>query len=80
MKAYQRQQTEAGEVFKTRDRATEYIADKGIPVQHRTLGDMASRGIGPRYALINGRAVYRDKDLDAWIEEQFSRPPQRRRA
>ena len=61
-----------------RARAADYLAERGITTSQQGLADRASRGIGPRYAIINGRAVYTQADLDAWIAEQVARPVIRR--
>lgn len=54
--------------------AAEYLG-----VTKDTLAQMASRGIGPRFAKLSGRLVrYRRADIDAWIEENLtSTSPQR---
>ncbi len=57
--------------------ATQFIRDQGVPCGKTSLAELASDDRGPRYALINGRAVYTEKDLLAWIEEQAARPPSR---
>jgi len=33
----------------------------------KTLADWATKGIGPRYVMVGGRAFYFRHDLDAWI-------------
>jgi hypothetical protein len=30
-----------------------------------------SRGIGPKGARVGGRVLYRESDIERWIEEQF---------
>ncbi len=57
-------------IFFTRLRAAEFLSAAGIPVKPASLADMASRGVGPKYRILNGRAVYREEDLLAWIEAQ----------
>jgi DNA-binding transcriptional MerR regulator len=37
-----------------------------------TLAFWRSKGLGPRSAKICGRVVYRERDVEAWIAEQFS--------
>lgn len=54
--------------------ATEYVRANGVPIGDGGLKDLAHRGRGPRYSIINGRAVYTPADLDAWIAEQAARP------
>lgn len=64
----------------TRAGATDYLNNhyRGI-VKGDGLKDHASRGTGPKYSIVNGRACYRREDLDAWIEQQAARPVIRRR-
>lgn len=65
--------------YRTRADATAYLTSQhGVPVSNTTLRTHASRGTGPRYSMINGRALYRDEDLDAWVKQQAERPPRRR--
>lgn len=33
----------------------------------KTMADWASKGIGPEYVLVGGRAFYFKDDLDRWI-------------
>ena len=67
-------------MVKYRDRkgARIRILDAGIPMGEGGLKDHASRGTGPRYVIINGRALYTDDDIDAWIAEQSARPVSKR--
>jgi hypothetical protein len=66
-------------MFKPREIAAEYLSSKGIPTTAQGLADKASRGLGPRYAIVNGRAVYTQEWLDAWVAEQAARPVVRRK-
>lgn len=59
--------------------ARNYLREKGVDTGDTGLKDMASRGTGPKYAIVNGKAVYRPEWLDEWIEAQASRPVKRRR-
>jgi hypothetical protein len=36
-----------------------------------TLAFWRSKGLGPRSAKICGRVVYRQSDVERWIDEQF---------
>lgn len=36
-----------------------------------TLNFWRTRGIGPRSALIGGRVLYRESDVDAWIASEI---------
>lgn len=65
-------------MYKTRLRATQFLAEQGLPVSAKTLGHMASRGEGPPYAVINGRAVYRVDELERWVTEAVDRNTRRR--
>jgi hypothetical protein len=63
-------------LYLTREKATEFIRnDCGVPIGDSRLGDLVHRGGGPRYSIINGRALYTAKDLLAWISEQASAAP-----
>ena len=65
--------------YLTRQRASEYLTDKGLPTTAQGLADQASDGKGPKYGLVRGRALYVQADLDAWLAAQISRPVLRRR-
>lgn len=54
--------------------ATQHVRDRGIRLGDGGLKDLAHRGRGPRYVIVNGRALYTVADLDAWIAEQAARP------
>jgi len=60
-----------------RDGARDFLRERGIPIGENSLKDHAARGTGPHYVHINGRALYTEADLLAWIEGQASRPPSR---
>lgn len=60
--------------YKHRDGARDFLREKGVPIGENALKDHAARGTGPRYTIINGRALYTEADLIAWIEKQASRP------
>lgn len=61
-----------------RRRAAEYLGDRGIPTTAQALADQASRGAGPKYSIVRGRAVYTAEDLDSWLAAQIARPVTRR--
>jgi hypothetical protein len=61
--------------FKTRTEATESLREKGVPIGKTTLAELAAEDRGPRYAVINGRALYTEHDLMAWLEEQAKQSP-----
>ena len=55
------------ETILTREQAAEYLR-----VSPDALAAHASRGTGPMYAKLSGRAVrYRRQDLDAWVESKL---------
>jgi len=54
--------------------ATEYLQQLGVPIGNESLRDMATRDAGPHYAILNGRAVYTDADLIAWVEKETVKP------
>jgi hypothetical protein len=60
--------------------ATAFIRAVGIPMGDNRLADLAYEGRGPRFAMINGRAVYTEQWLAAWIEAQAARSVKRYRA
>jgi hypothetical protein len=65
--------------FLDRNRATSFVRETGVPVGNTALANLASDGKGPRYSIINGRALYRPDDLLAWVNEQASAAPRRKR-
>ncbi|MBX5462974.1 MAG: hypothetical protein IRZ28_18035 [Steroidobacteraceae bacterium] len=62
--------------FMLRGPAAEYLSSriKGLRITATALANMASRGKGPQYHVINGRACYTPDALDRWIAEQAARP------
>jgi hypothetical protein len=65
--------------YLTRQRAAEYLTEKGIPTTEQSLADRARSEGGPRYGLIGYRALYTAADLDAWVAERLARPTLRQR-
>ena len=57
--------------LKVRSDATAFIRERGIHLGTNRLAALASEGRGPRYSIVNGRALYREGDLIAWIDEQM---------
>lgn len=57
--------------------ATEFLNGLGIPMKLNTLQDMACKGNGPRYRIVNGRALYSEKDLLEWAENHNEEPAPR---
>lgn len=62
-----------------RNGARDFHREQGVPLGDTALANLASDGKGPRYSIINGRALYKAADLTAWIEAQASVTPRRRR-
>lgn len=61
--------------------STALLRERGIPIGDNQLADLAYEDRGPRCAMINGRALYTEADLLAWIAEQAAKPiPRRRRS
>ena len=58
----------------SRETARDYLREQGVPIGDKSLKDHANRGSGPRYAIINGRALYKPAWLDEWLADQASRP------
>lgn len=56
----------------TRPRATVLISESGLHISESTLENLASAGLGPKYSIVNGRAVYRRSDLEKWVESQLT--------
>lgn len=65
--------------YRNRKLAAQYLtSDKGVQTSEQGLADKARRGQGPKYAIINNRALYTEADLDAWVAAQAARPVVRR--
>jgi hypothetical protein len=65
--------------FLNREDAAAWLRADGLRCTPQGLADAATKGIGPRYSVIHGRAVYRVTDLRAWVEQEAARPPRARR-
>jgi hypothetical protein len=62
-----------------RNAQAQYLRDeRGIPMSSQRLADLASDGLGPKYVLINGRALSTREDLDTWVSQEAARPVVRR--
>jgi len=55
----------------TRDNAADYLIYRGIRSSSRSLARYAVEGTGPKYAIIQNRAYYKQEWLDEWIEDQL---------
>jgi hypothetical protein len=62
--------------YMLRGPAAEYISGKfqGLKMTATALANLASKGKGPEYGILNGRAVYTREGCDKWIAEQVARP------
>lgn len=68
-------------MYKSREDAADYLTNtKGVKTTAQGLADKASRGDGPAYSIINGRALYMIEALDSWVAAQAARPVIRRKA
>ena len=63
--------------YLTRKEQATYLRARGVPITAQTLADLASENAGPRYAIINGRALSTAEWLDAWVDAQASQRPRR---
>jgi hypothetical protein len=63
------------QVYKSRDQATEFVRSRGVPIGDRQLADLAQRNRGPRYSIVNGRALYTEPDLLTWLDMEAQQPP-----
>lgn len=66
--------------FLNRRRAAEFLTGiTDLSITDQRLADLASKGQGPEYGVINGRAVYTEENLTAWVSAQLSKPVRARR-
>jgi hypothetical protein len=66
--------------FLSRADARGYLKEThGVELGVTGLTNLASDAKGPRYALINGRALYTREWLDSWVAAEAARPVVRRR-
>ncbi len=67
-------------LYRTRPAAVQYLQERyNIKMGVNSLSQLAYKGRGPRYSKIGGAVLYGEPDLDAWVEEQSSKPPLSRR-
>jgi hypothetical protein len=63
------------EKYLDRTSSAEHLTEKrGVRTTVQHLANLASRGLGPRYVLINGRALSTGKWLDEWVDAEAARP------
>jgi hypothetical protein len=61
--------------YRDRSQAADYLTNQlGVRTTAQGLADHAHKDTGPRYSLINGRALYLEADLNDWVERQAARP------
>ena len=57
----------------TRRQASEYLTARlGVKVSEGALGTLATRGRGPRFALVLGKAAYSREALDEWADAMLA--------
>ena len=59
--------------FITRNETAAVLTSLGLKTNSQALADMAHDGVGPRYAIIRGRALYRREDVETWLKTEFER-------
>lgn len=59
--------------------ATQRLREQGVVIGDNRLADLAHEKRGPKFVVINGRALYTFEWLLAWIEAEAARPTSRRR-
>jgi hypothetical protein len=57
--------------------AAAFITGKGVPIAAATLTAKAGEGTGPKYCVINHKALYTPEDCLEWIAQEAARTPQR---
>jgi hypothetical protein len=66
-------------LFNDREGAAAYLTQRlGRKVSASALARLASKGTGPPFTLVLGKATYSLTALDRWFEQQ-TRPPSRER-
>jgi len=64
-------------IFKNRKDSTEYLRAQGVVLGDHALAELASEGRGPKYVIINGRALSTEAWLTEWLQAQVSSAPRR---
>ena len=60
------------------DQASEYLAERGLPIAPKTLGKLRTVGGGPLYRKFGRKPIYAPVDLDIWADEKLGTPGARR--
>ena len=64
-----------GDMHLDQVQAAEYVAEHyGLPLSPKTLNTMRTRGGGPRAVKWGRRTLYRQSDLDQWVDQKLSAP------
>jgi hypothetical protein len=53
--------------------AVRYLQKLGLPLGDHSLTNMAFRGIGPRYSIMQKKAIYLKKHIDEWFEAEMAK-------
>jgi hypothetical protein len=61
-------------IYLSRRKARTYVQKHGIPIGRTGLEQLAHKRRGPRYSVINCKALYTTVALDEWIAEQAAQP------
>jgi hypothetical protein len=64
------------QMFITRPQTAEHLTSMGYRSTSQGLADMAHNGVGPPYAIVRGRALYRREDVETWLKAEFERGAQ----
>ena len=60
--------------FHGRGKAAEYLTERsGVRFMSEGLAARATKGTGPSFSIVNGKAIYAIEDLDGWLAAHFSR-------
>lgn len=62
----------APDTWLTREAATAALNAAGIPTTPNSLDYLAGQGRGPKFSKVNGRAIYKRADLEAWIASHMT--------
>lgn len=66
--------------FLTRKQAARYLTGLGLTISHQTLARYFGLNKGPLCMRVGNRAMYRQRDLDAYLLQQCSAPRQSSKA
>jgi hypothetical protein len=66
------------ERFLSVSEATDWLAARGLVYSKHFLNWRRQRGDGPLFRLFGARPVYREEDLQDWLEVRLSEPMRKR--